>query len=326
MTTRLPVALALFLVGTCWPVYAQTPDFSGTWVLDESKSLVNGLPRPARAPAPGVVQPPAALSGETSPPGSPMDPAQAPIRITGRLRPPTKIKDVRPVYPPEAMKKRITGMIVIEATIAPDGTVRDAQVLRSIPELDQAALDAVRQWEFTPTSLDGKPVPVIMTVTTNFAIDGVKPVESIPVRPSSQPSLSGSLSSAPIRLTITQDAASLTVTREATAALGPVVTVYPLDGRETRNVNTYPPRGASNQPVEVVWICRSSWDNGKLVSTIVPETASPGGTGPVRRTEARYFEGDAMVVETVTQGPPGAPPLVTKLVYRRAGGAPDCAV
>ena len=59
---------------------------------------------------------------------------------------------------------------IIEATIGPDGAVKDAKVLRSIPLLDQAALDAVRQWQFTPTLLNGVPVPVIMTVTVQFTL------------------------------------------------------------------------------------------------------------------------------------------------------------
>ena len=59
--------------------------------------------------------------------------------------------------------------MTIEATIGPDGKVGDAKVVRSIPMLDQAALDAVRQWEYTPTLLNGKPVPVVVTVTINFS-------------------------------------------------------------------------------------------------------------------------------------------------------------
>ena len=58
--------------------------------------------------------------------------------------------------------------MIIEATIGPNGKVQDARVLRSIPLLDQAALDAVSQWEYSPTLLNGVPVPVIMTVTVNF--------------------------------------------------------------------------------------------------------------------------------------------------------------
>ena len=55
-------------------------------------------------------------------------------------------------------------------TIGPNGKVQEAKVLRSIPLLDASALDAVRQWEFTPTLLNNVPVPVIMTVTVNFTL------------------------------------------------------------------------------------------------------------------------------------------------------------
>ena len=72
--------------------------------------------------------------------------------------------------PPEAQAARIMGVIFLEVTIAPDGSVADAKVLRSIPMLDQPALDAVRQWKFTPTLMNGQPVPIIMTVTVNFSL------------------------------------------------------------------------------------------------------------------------------------------------------------
>jgi protein TonB len=61
-------------------------------------------------------------------------------------------------------------VVIIEAVIGTDGRVQEARVLRSIPLLDQAALDAVRQWEYSPTTLNGVAVPVIMTVTVNFQI------------------------------------------------------------------------------------------------------------------------------------------------------------
>ena len=92
----------------------------------------------------------------------------APLRIGGKIHAPTKIKDVKPVYPAIAQSARVAGAVTIEATIGPDGKVIDAKVVRSIPMLDQAALDAVRQWEYTPTLLNGVPVPVLVTVTINF--------------------------------------------------------------------------------------------------------------------------------------------------------------
>jgi protein TonB len=77
---------------------------------------------------------------------------------------------VLPVYPAAARAARLEGTVIIEAIIAADGTVRDARVLRSIPLLDRAALDAVRQWRYRPTTLNGTPVEVVMTVTLTFTI------------------------------------------------------------------------------------------------------------------------------------------------------------
>ena len=74
------------------------------------------------------------------------------------------------MYPPIAQSARVQGVVIIEATIGPDGKVQDAKVLRSIPLLDASALDAVKQWVFTPTMLNNQPVPVIMTVTVNFTL------------------------------------------------------------------------------------------------------------------------------------------------------------
>lgn len=92
----------------------------------------------------------------------------APLRIGGQIKPPLKIKNVEPVYPAIAQSARVAGAVTIEATIGADGKVMDAKVVRSIPLLDQAALDAVRQWEYRPTLLNGVPVPVLVTVTINF--------------------------------------------------------------------------------------------------------------------------------------------------------------
>jgi protein TonB len=95
--------------------------------------------------------------------------APAPLRIGGNIRPPTKVKDVTPVYPAIAKSANVLGEVVIEATIGTDGKVSDAKVVRSIPLLDRAALDAVRQWEYMPTLLNGVPVPVTTMVRINFA-------------------------------------------------------------------------------------------------------------------------------------------------------------
>ena len=92
------------------------------------------------------------------------------MRVGGKVKPPTKIKDVTPVYPAAAKSAGVAGVVIIEATIGANGKVIDTKVLRSVPALNDAALDAVRQWEYSPTLLNGVPVPVVMTVTVNFKL------------------------------------------------------------------------------------------------------------------------------------------------------------
>jgi TonB family protein len=94
-----------------------------------------------------------------------------PVRPGGHIKPPVRIKYQVPDYPPLARANKIHGVVIIEAIIGVDGKVQEARVLRSIQFLDQAALDAVRSWEYTPTLLNGKPTPVIMTVTVRFTLN-----------------------------------------------------------------------------------------------------------------------------------------------------------
>jgi protein TonB len=106
---------------------------------------------------------------ELAPPPAVAAPQQA-VRAGGAVRTPQKTNDVNPVYPAIAQAARVQGIVIIEATIGEDGRVTNARILRSVPLLDQAAIDAVRQWQYTPTLLNGVPVPVIMTVTVNFTL------------------------------------------------------------------------------------------------------------------------------------------------------------
>jgi len=109
------------------------------------------------------------------PPGAPDDftalvATLQPIRVGGTVRAPVKIRDVRPVYPARAEASRVQGVVIVEAVIDQTGHVAAARVLRSIPLLDQAALDAVRQWEYQPVLLNGAPASALMTVTVNFSL------------------------------------------------------------------------------------------------------------------------------------------------------------
>jgi protein TonB len=150
------------------------------------------LPSPPSATAINVhaapVQAPARLTPEPVPRGLPVGhmqsvplapaavllrppPPRAPVRVGGNIRRPSRTRYVDPVYPAIAKAARVTGVVIVEATIAHDGAVRDARVVRSVPMLDQAALDAVTDWRYSPTLLNGEPVEVVMSVTVTFTID-----------------------------------------------------------------------------------------------------------------------------------------------------------
>ena len=94
-----------------------------------------------------------------------------PIRIGGEIKAPAKIRDVKPVYTPEAFRARVQGVVIIEAVLDATGHVAAARVLRSIPLLDDAALAAVAQWVFEPPLVDGVPAAALMTVTVNFRLE-----------------------------------------------------------------------------------------------------------------------------------------------------------
>ena len=93
-----------------------------------------------------------------------------PVPVGGQIREPRRLTYLPPVYPTIAQTARVEGMVILEAIIDETGAVRDVRVLRSIPLLDRAAVDAVSRWRYLPTTLNGVAVPVIMTVTVSFTL------------------------------------------------------------------------------------------------------------------------------------------------------------
>ena len=96
--------------------------------------------------------------GVNQPPG-------APIRVGGNIGRPPKSSTCPLSHPAEAHAARVQGVVILEIMVDGNGSVAEARVVRSIPLLDEAAVTAVRQWQYTPTMLNGQPVPVIPDVT-----------------------------------------------------------------------------------------------------------------------------------------------------------------
>ena len=94
----------------------------------------------------------------------------APVRVGGSVREPRRLSAPQPVYPELAMKARLQGLVIIEATINERGRVVDVNLLQGAPLLTEAALEAVKKWVYTPTLVNGVPTPIIMTVTVHFRL------------------------------------------------------------------------------------------------------------------------------------------------------------
>jgi len=92
------------------------------------------------------------------------------IRVGGNVQAANLINQVRPVYPPLAKQARISGTVELSAIIGKDGRVQDLKVVRGHPLLVQAALDAVKNWVYKPTLLNGEPVEVSTTIDVNFTL------------------------------------------------------------------------------------------------------------------------------------------------------------
>lgn len=100
----------------------------------------------------------------------PPPPPDKPVRVGGQIKAPRKVRDSAPVYPEVAKQARVEGVVILEATISPEGRVDNVKVLRGSPLLNDSALNAVKSWVYSPTLLNGVPVAVVMTVTVSFKL------------------------------------------------------------------------------------------------------------------------------------------------------------
>lgn len=116
----------------------------------------------------GMVLPPPPPPLPPPPPPVPLDSTKA-IRKSGDVIQGEAIHQVTPVYPPLARAAQITGSVVVEVAIDEEGNVITARALSGHPLLKDSALEAARQWKFAPTTLEGKAVKVIGSLTFNFA-------------------------------------------------------------------------------------------------------------------------------------------------------------
>jgi TonB family protein len=94
----------------------------------------------------------------------------APLRVGGNVAAQNLINQPPPVYPPLAKTARVQGTVKFEATVGKDGTIQNLHLISGPPLLVQAAMQAVQQWTYRPTLLNGQPVEVITTIDVNFTL------------------------------------------------------------------------------------------------------------------------------------------------------------
>jgi protein TonB len=110
------------------------------------------------------------LGGMVAEAPPPPPPPVRPMRVGGDIKAPALVHRVEPDYPGVAVSAKVTGMVILEATVDETGAVTDVTVLRSISLLDGAAIKAVKQWRYEPLLLNGKPAPFILTVVLTFSL------------------------------------------------------------------------------------------------------------------------------------------------------------
>jgi len=109
------------------------------------------------------------------PPPKPAEPEPAvipndqPIRVSEGIQQGNVIRRTVPSYPPLALQARVQGVVVLEAVINKEGTIDSLRVVSGHPLLTRAAVEAVQQWTYRPTLLNGEPVAVVTTITVNFS-------------------------------------------------------------------------------------------------------------------------------------------------------------
>ena len=124
--------------------------------------IADALKIPAPAP------PPIHTESLAAPPASPPVPL---LRVGGKVQAPAPLYNPLPEYPTLARQARVSGVVHLEAIIGTDGTVRSVQLIQGHALLVSAALAAVRKWRYTPPTLNGDPIEILLYVDVNFELN-----------------------------------------------------------------------------------------------------------------------------------------------------------
>jgi TonB family protein len=135
-------------------------------------AIVNGLASEARISIPLTFTASVTGAGQEPPAATPPEPTPNPdrIRMGGAVMQQKLESQTKPMYPPLAREARIAGVVILEAVVGKEGNVQEVRVVSGHPLLQQSAVDAVSQWRYQPTLLNGVPMEVVTTITVTFSL------------------------------------------------------------------------------------------------------------------------------------------------------------
>ena len=247
---------------------------------------------------------------------------------------PKRVKTVAPVYPPEAQSQGLRGIVILELVVDTQGKVASAEVVRSVPPFDEAALAAVRKWEYEPTTLDGRLVRVRMTVPISFAmrLPEATRQEGIPeLRQGASPAYpSGAQGGASVTAQVTLDAEGRVAEAEVRNG-GPPWDEALLQALRTWRFAVAPERGvlsfrvradfvagSSGQPARVSLAMSGlqesqSFGAGSEVAAAPQPAPTPAEASPAPSTQAPGATPESVAKADATQAPlaqvvPASPP------------------
>lgn len=164
----------------------HAPPVIPTVINADPEPPADASPNPAPCPAcipgstpgsngPGGFGPPVVVTAAPPPTKAPEPPKPAaptkPLVVGGKVQLANLIHKVVPQYPPMAKAAHVSGVVTLGAVIAKDGTIEQLRVLSGNPLLVNAAMEAVKQWIYKPTLLNGQPVEVITQIDVNFTLN-----------------------------------------------------------------------------------------------------------------------------------------------------------
>jgi len=146
------------------------PGVPGGMLGGVKDGIIGGIVAPTTPPPPPPRTPAVQQRSEPAVAVKPPAPS-APIPVSGGVQEAKLVHRVIPTYPPLAKQARVSGKVELTGFIAVDGRIRQLQVLSGHPLLVPAAVDAVRQWVYRPTLLNGEPVEVVAPITVHFILN-----------------------------------------------------------------------------------------------------------------------------------------------------------